>query len=532
MDTRDRHIDPSARRGDRGGVTRGGLLRGVAAGGALLAAPGLMAGVGTGVAEAASPRRGGRLRVGLVGGGSSETLNPTNHTNEIDIARVHTLYERLVDFRPDGSLYYQLAEDMAHNADGTAWTIKVRPGVTFHDGSTLTARDIVYSLRYILTPKNNAAGLSQIAYMNPRRIRARDASTVEIALDHPNAMVPSSLSSRSLYMFKEGTTRFDVPNGTGPFKFKSWTRGERSLFVRHAGYRAHGGPYLDELEIVSISDPTTRVNALLAGQIDAVGYLSPQLVSTVKANPSLRLLQHDGGGYSCQLMQVDKPPFTDNRVRQAFRYMVDRQQVLQTALLGYGRIGNDLACPFDPDYAREVPQRPYDPEKAKHLLKQAGRADLTVSLYTGDAAPGMLDSAIVIAQQAKKVGVTINIDKVPADQYWTTRYLKTPFETTNWGQRPLDSQISQAFNIGAPEDETDWRRPDFDRITAEARRTLDPRKRHDLWVEAQRMLWDQGGYIIWGFIQYIDATSAKVHGITPSSVRPLGWYTFTDAYLS
>lgn len=512
-------------------LSRRRLLQAAAVGiaaGATAAVPGLQA-----HAAVPAPRRGGRLRVGMVGGGSSEQLTPINGTGgEITIARWHCLYERLVDFKPDGSLTNQLASEFSHNADGTLWKIKILPGVKFHDGSVLTAHDVVYSMRYVLNPKNNAAARSQISFINPAGIRALDNSTVEIRLDQPYAIMPTAVSSRALWIFKEGTTNFTVPNGTGPFKYKSFTPGERSVFVRHPEYHIPGRPYLDEVEIISISDPTTRVNALNAGQIDALGYLDPKLVAVIAANPSLRLLQHDGGGYSCQFMQVDKPPFTDNRVRQALRYMIDRPAILQRALLGYGLLGNDLPCPFDPDYAREIPQRPYDPEKARHLLKQAGKEGLTVSLYTGDAAPGMLDSSIIMAEQAKKVGVTLTIDKVPADQYWSVRYLKTPFETTNWGQRPFVSQIAQAYNINSPENETNWKRPSFDALTARAIRTLDPAKRHALWVEAQRILWNEGGYIIWGFLRYIDATTSRVHGITPSSVRPLGWYTFTDAYLA
>ena len=514
-------------------VSRRALLRGALAGGAVLSANGLLpVSIVTGADRAAGPQRGGRLRVGMVGGGSSETLNPNNAITEIDIARAHSLYERLVEFHPDGSLYNQLAEDISHNADGTVWTIKVRPHVQWHDGSLLTADDVVYSLRYILDPANKAQGAADIAYLKPNNIQQVDGSTVKIRLDQPLATLPTSLSSRALYIFKTGTKTFDRPVGTGPFKIKSWTRGERSLFVRHDGYRAHGGPYLDEVEIISIDDPTTRLNSLSAGQIDAMAFLDLKLVATVKANPNLRLLEADTGGYPAQFMQVDRAPFNDNRVRQAFRLMVDRHQIVNTALLGYAKLGNDLACPFDPDYASEIPQRPYDPEKAKFLLKQAGREGLTASLYTGDVSPGVLDSSVLLVEQAKKAGVTITLNKDTPSQYWSDKYMKLPFECTYWGQRPLDSQIAQALNAKGPFNETNWHRPAFDKITDEARRTLDPKKRHDLWVEAQRVLWNEGGYIIWGFPKYIDATSAKVHGITPSSARPLGWYTFGDAYLA
>lgn len=514
-------------------ISRRQLLQAGAAVGAASLLPGLdHAGAASFDVVSLAPRRGGRLRVGMVGGGTSETLNPNRQVNEIDTGRSHLLYERLVDFNPDGSLFNQLATEFSANANGAVWKIKVRPGVIFHDGSTLTADDVVYSLRYILDPSTTSEGREDIIFMTPNGIRALDPSTVEIRLDQPNAILPTNLSSRAIYIFKKGTTSFDTPNGTGPFKFKSWTRGERSLFVRHDRYRQHGGPYLDELEMISIDDPTTRINALIGGQIDAIAYLDPQFASTVLANSNLRLLQHDAGGYTCQLVEVDKAPFTDNRVRQAFRYMVDRKAVIQTALLGYGLLGNDLPCPFDPDYAHEIPQRAYDPEKAKFLLKQAGQANLTVSLYTSNVAPGMLESSVLIAEQAKKVGVTITIDKVPASQYWTDRYMKAKFECTAWGQRPLASQIAQGYNLKSASNETDWYRPDFDKITNQARMTLDPKKRHELYVATQRMLWDQGGYIIWGFYRYLDATSSKVHGIVPSSVRPLGWYTLTDAYLA
>lgn len=518
-------------------ISRQRLLQGAAVGAAAIGATGVLPGLDRvsarpALVASAGPKRGGRLRVGMVGGGTSETLNPNRQVNEIDTGRMHLLYERLVDFNPDGSLFYQLAEDFSPNKNGTVWKIKVRPGVVFHDGSALNADDIVYSLRYILDPSTKSEGVEDINFMKPSGIRALDASTIEIRLDQPNGILPTNLSSRAIYIFKKGTTSFDMPNGTGPFKFKSWTRGERSLFARHNQYRRHGGPYVDELEMISIDDPSTRINALIGGQIDAVAYLDPQFASSVLANPNLRLLQHDSGGYTCQLVQVDKAPFTDNRVRQAFRYMVDRKAVIQTALLGYGLLGNDLPCPFDPDYAHEIPQRPYDPEKAKFLLKQAGQENLTVPLYTSNVAPGMLESSELIVQQAKKVGVTITIDKVPASQYWTDRYMKAKFECTAWGQRPLASQIAQGYNVKSASNETDWYRAAFDKITNQARMTINPKQRHVLYVEAQRMLWDQGGYIIWGFYRYLDATSSKVHGIVPSSVRPLGWYTLTDAYLS
>jgi peptide/nickel transport system substrate-binding protein len=516
------------------GLSRAELLRRGAIGAGALTLPGIL-GEGTAFAlpEATTPKRGGTFRVGMVGGGASETLHPAKALNEVDIARARLLFERLVDFRPNGSLYNQLAEDFSPTPDAKRWKIKIRKGVQFHDGTPLTAADVVYSLQWVINPANKANAQSQLAFIKPQNIRALDKHTVLITLDTPNSMLRTTLSNRAVNIFKNHTTDFTNAIGTGPFKVQSFKAGERSLFVRNPHYRIHGGPYVDAVEIVAINDPTARLNALAAGQIDALGQLDFKLASTVRGNSKLKLLNAPSGVYTCQFVFVDQAPFTDNRVRLAFKYMIDRKQIIQNALLGYGKIGNDLPCWLDPDYAKQIPQRQHDPERAKSLLAQAGQSGLTVQLATSDAAPGMLDSSVLIAQQAKAAGVNVQLTKAPSDQYWSSYYLKYPFECTNWGYRPLDSQVAEGIESkAAGSNETHWFKGGYDKLVAEARRTVSDKKRHDLWVASQKMLWDQGGYLIWGFLNNLDAYSSKVHGLVPSAVRPLGWYDFTNVYLA
>ncbi len=333
-------------------------------------------------------------------------------------------------------------------------------------------------------------------------------------------------------MAKDGTRNFNTPNGTGPWKFKSWTRGKRSLFLAHDQYRVHDGPYIAELETISITDPAARVNALSAGQVDVIQGLPANLVKATRANAKLRLLIAQTGAFTPQTMRVDTPPFNDVRVRQAIRLLVDRRQIVSNALAGLGRVGNDLFCPFDPNYASSLPQRQHDPEKARALLKAAGKSDLTVEIYTSNAAPAMLESSTLIAQQAKDAGVTIKLDEVPTDQYWSLKYLKAPFACSGWGQRSLESQILQAVDSKAPYNETAWKNAKFDKLTADARKTLDPKKRKEYYFEAQKMLYDSGGFIIWGFPYSIDAHSVRVKGLKKSTARALGYYNFTDATIT
>ena len=410
------------------------------------AALGLSMGIVSPLVAQETPKRGGRLRVGMVGGGTSETLDPNRSLNEIDIARTHVLFDQLTDIGPGGEIVNVLAEEFSPNADGSVWKIRVRSGVTFHDGSPLRAQDVAYSFRYILDPETKSQGAKELTFLQPQNVRAVDDTTVELELDQPIVMLPVVLSSRAIYMFKEGTKDFEQPIGTGAFKFEKWTRAERSLFSRHDGYWRNGRPHLDELEIIAIDDASARVNALAAGQIDALRPSGPETCESGGGQSEPRDAEQALGRLHVPVHVCRRPPFDDPMVREAMRLLVDRQQIVDNALLGFGRVGNDLSNWFDTDYAGELPQRAHDPEKARDLLKKAGHDNLSISLATSDVAVGMVDSSTLIAEQAKQAGVTVNIDKAPADQYWSTHYLQTPFGCTHWGYRPLDSQIAQGMN--------------------------------------------------------------------------------------
>jgi peptide/nickel transport system substrate-binding protein len=516
----------------RGGYSRRELLRrgivtaaGMAGGAALLGAPSASLAQET-------PKRGGRLRIGSRGGGAAETLNPMRNVNEVDIMRTHVLYERLFNYDARGAVVNQLAADATPNQNATVWRIKILPDVQFHDGSRLTSGDVVYSLRYIATKENNATGYTELSSIKPSDIRAIDPTTVEIRLEQPNALLSTSLAARTIWIVKEGTTSFDRANGTGPFKLQSFNAGERTVFVRNDAYRKHNGPYLDSLEIISFSNETARLNALKTNEIDVMDEYPLQLAKTAPPPAQIHLLRAPRAFSMTMYMAVDLPPFDDVRVRRAFRLLVNREQMVQTILGPLGVVGNDLFWPTDPDYASQLPQRAYDPDQAKSLLRAAGKENLSVSIYTADAGPGMLDSATILAEQAKRAGVTVTLNKVPGDQYYTAQYLKVPLGEGGWSARPLTTQFAQTLNSTAPYNETHWRRPDFDRLTNEARRTIDPKRRHGLWIQAQTLLWNEGGYILWGFQDYVDAYWDKVHGLKTSVARWLGNYDFTDVYLT
>jgi peptide/nickel transport system substrate-binding protein len=519
--------------GERSGFSRRDFIRTAAAGGAALSLPGVLAKAADAAPvaiDSGAVRKGGTLRVAVAGGGASETLNPNQVLAEIDTARSRAMFEGLVDFDPNGKVVNVLAQELSTNANASVWKIRVRDGVVFHNGKTFDADDVVRCFRYILDPKNKTQGAGTLTGLRPVNIRKLDRTTVQFRLDRPNAFLADILGDLRIRIFY-GTT-FSHPIGTGPFMFKSWKRGERSLFVRNPRYWRNGLPYLDGLEYISISDPGARLNAVIAGQVHAMSQLDPKLLAQVMTNSKLKLLQKPSGNYTAIYVQTDVAPFTDNRVRQALRYMTDRPQIVANALLGRGRIGNDLPCWFDADYAREIAQRPHDPERAAALLKAAGQEGLKLELQTSDVAPAMLESSTLFAQQAKQAGVSVSLRQWPTDQYYSSGYDHFPFAMTNWGGRPLPSQINLAYLTTSVYNETHFKKPKLDALVRQAFATPNKAKRHKLMVDAQRILFDEGGTIIWGFLSSLNVSSTKVNGITPSVIRDLGNYDLSRAWIA
>jgi peptide/nickel transport system substrate-binding protein len=524
-------------------LTRREFIGGVVVGAAAIALPG---GLAHDAFAATNAKRGGTLRVGFVGGGTAETLDPHKSVAFIDAARAKNLFDKLTEFRPDMSVEYQLATSMTPNKDATVWQIKLRPGVVWHDGKPFTAADVIYSLARNLNPKNGLQALIDLAPIDLKRTKKVGTHEVLLALHQPIAEIPQLFAARTLSMIQNGATKFAHPIGTGPFKFVSFTPGTKSVFARNDHYWIHGKPYVDQLVMNSIPDNGARYNALVSGQIDAMENLDLSTAKTlvpsgfnihadgvvVSTNKAVKLVNAPGSNMVAMCMLTNRPPFNDVRVRQAFRLAIDRPAAIEAAFVGFGQLGNDVYGKGLPDYDTGLPQRVADPARAKALLKQAGHAKLSVSIASSKAAPGMLESATVFASQAQAAGIDLTVDQSPADSYYSNKYLKVPFFQTQWGTQTIESQIVESLLKGAAFNETAWSRPAFDREFAVARGTLNKARRRTLFFDLQKEVWNQGGYLIWGFNNWVDAVSAKVRGVVPSPVFALGWYDFKSFWLA
>jgi peptide/nickel transport system substrate-binding protein len=511
-------IDAEAR---QRGISREELLKRAAmAGLALAGAGGLAEAARAGIA--ATPKRGGTFRVGVAGGSSSDIIDGQNIVTNPDQARLMAGFETLVTFDKNFKLVFQgLAEELSPNKKGDVWTIRVRHGIEFHNGKTLGADDVIFSLRRLVDPKLKLFGGAALSSLNPNGMKKMDKRTVRLHLKNPDATILDALGQYVAGIVPAGYSPHAIgkakPNvGTGPYKLKSFTPGQQSVHVRNPNYWRHGQPYFDQVVIIDFPDDTARVNALLGGQVDAITNIPPAQVAIVNGRSGKKVLESPTAQWTPICMRVDTAPFNDNRVRKAMRLIANRPQMVQQALAGHGHIGNDLYAPFDSAFNHALPQRHQDIAQAKSLLKAAGQSKLNVDLQSTNGALGMNEGAQVFAQQAKAAGVTVNVKILSSGAFYGAQYLKWPFSTDFWGTRNYLSQVAAGSLPTSPYNECHW--PDgadkkFLSMYKEALRTVDRKKRYEIEHEMMALEYEHGGYIVWGFSNFLDGYSTKVQGL-------------------
>jgi peptide/nickel transport system substrate-binding protein len=515
---------------DRLSLSRRELLMG--AGGVLLAGGlaacgggGASSGGGSGgsSAPAGTPKKGGNFRLGVTGGGASDIIDGQSIVTKPDQARLIGSWETLMTYDEDYVLGTDgLAEEVDSSVAGQV-DVRIRSGIEFHNGKTLTADDVIYSIQRILNPKEGLFGAAGLGSVDPKGLKKMDANTVRITLKQPDSTIPDQLGQYFNGIVPVGYERKGPLKwvGTGPYKVQSFTAGQQSVAVRNPNYwrPASDGPWFDQVTVTDFADSAAQVNALLAGQIDAITDIPFAQIDTAKAQ-GISILEGDGGGWLPLCMAIDMDPFTDVRVRQAFRLMADRQALLEQVLSGHGRVANDLFAPFDACYSSDLAQREQDIEQAKSLLKSAGKDGMTVDLHTTNGAAGMVDSANVFAAQCKAAGVTVNVKNDP--NYYGDQYLKLAFSVDFWGTRGYLPQVGLGMlPPPCPYNETHWppksgEGSDYISLYQQALKETDATKRCDIIHEMQKAEYEVGGYIIPFFNNLVDAHSSKVQGFKVS----------------
>jgi peptide/nickel transport system substrate-binding protein len=511
------------------------FLRGIAATGAAVSAGGLLAACSSSSPATSanttvrSGKRGGSLKVGLSGSSGADTLDPHSSLTFIDSARAQALYQPLLQMNAQAQTELVLAEEITAKTP-SEWIIRLRKGITFHSGKPLTAQDVIYTFRRIKTPVNGRpfSGSNALGPMDLGALKALDNHTVQVTFNSGYASFLEQLEYwYFMYIIPDGfNPAKENPNGTGPFVHQSFTANQRSVFTRNPNFWQSGLPYVDTLTIIDFSDTNSLQDALTTGVIHAAGgFDGPQLaalgsVGGVKAVPS------QTGSITPFTMRVDMPPFNDVRVRQAMRLLVDRPQLIDSALDGYGVVASDVFSPNDPDFDKTL-RRQQDIPKAKSLLKAAGHENLTLTLVTAPAATGMVAMATVLKEQASAAGVTINLNNVPVQTFFGKNYLSWPFSQDFYSYNPYLMQVSTSMLKASPFNETHTDNPALTRLYNEANATLDASKRKQIEHEMQTFDFNEGGYIIPAYLDSLDAYSTKITGYSTCATGvPLSNFDF------
>ncbi|MDI2031997.1 ABC transporter substrate-binding protein [Saccharopolyspora sp. TS4A08] len=500
-------------------------LAGAATTGALLAGCGPSGGP-----RAGAPRPGGRLRAAFAGGGSAEVLDPHDSDLYVEIARAKALYDKLADYGNDMSPQPRLAERWEPSADLQTWRITLRQA-TFHDGRPVRAADVLASYARITEPGSSRRAKSSLSVIDLPNSRAIDDRTVEFRLKRPYAEFPNALATLGAYIIPEGTTDFSRPIGSGPFRFTSFEPGRSFLGARNPDY-FDGAPLLDELQIVVTNDEAARVNALLGKQVDYANDLTLTSARTYEAGGQIRVVRLPLSNFQGLAMKVDRPPFDRPELRQAMFHLVDREELVRSVLQGSGQVSNDVYGQGYRYYA-EFPQRRQDLDRARDLVRRAGAEGMTIDFDTSDASTGLKEAALAISDQAREIGLNLNVKLGNKDTYWSDINKSGVLASYRSGGMPLDSHFSQRLLSGSTTNNTAWRRPEFDELYDTAQSTADEARRAELYTRMQRQLFDEGGFLWWGVSDWIVGSAPNVGGIDERSpANTLHWARFDKVWLA
>jgi len=473
---------------------------------------------------AAGPKKGGTLVIGMAGGGTTDSLDPALWTADMAIIFGKTWGETLVSTNPDGSIAPVLAESIEGSKDARTWTFKLRKGVEFHNGKTLEADDVVKTLQRHSddTAKSGALGIMK----GVESIKADGKDVVVVTMKEGNADTPYMIGDYHLVIQPGGgIDKPDAGIGTGPYQVEVAEHGVRYLSTKFANHWNPEVGHADSIEVLSIADTTARMSALQSGRIHLMNRADPKTVNLLKRIPTVTVENTAGRGHYVFIMHCNTAPFDNNDLRLALKYAIDREEMVEKILHGYGSAGNDM--PINQAYslfAEDIPQRTYDPEKAAFHYKKSGHSGKVV-LRTSDAAfPGAIDASVLFQQQAAKAGIDLEIKREPADGYWSNVWNAQPFCASYWGGRPTQDQMySTAYKSDADWNDTRFFDPEFDKLLIAARTELDQTKRKDLYRQMGLKVRDEGGLILPMFNDFIDVRANNVAGFVkdPSGPSPL-----------
>jgi peptide/nickel transport system substrate-binding protein len=473
----------------------------------------LASGLWTSEVAAATPKKGGKFRVGVHDVNTSDTFDPGTYQSVGMIQLAHTHRSYLTEITPENGLGPDMADSWSATPDAKVWTFELNKNATFHNGKKFTSADAIASLNHHRGEKSTSAAKALLASVSD--IKPKGDHTIVIELNQGSADLPWFMTDYHLVMLPakaDGSVDWESGTGAGPYEITSHKPGISTSLKRHGGWHREGA-YFDEVEMVGLNDPNARQTALITGDVDAITSVDLKTAALLGRNPGVVVENVPSGSAITLPMFCDVAPFDNVDVRLALKYACDRQDLVDKIMFGTATVGDDYHVSAGMPYApTDIPQRPYDPDKAKFHLKKAGMSNLEVNLSAADSIlPGAVDMCVLYSEHAKKAGIKINAVREPNDGYWSDVWLKKPWCFVKWGARPTpDQMFTLAYKDDAPWNESHWQNKRFNELLLMAKAELDDTKRAEQYREMCMLARDDGGTVIPFFANFVYARSKKV----------------------
>ena len=475
-------------------------------------------------AIAATPKKGGSVRMASNLHGPDDQLDPMLATSTIDYSRHRAIYSSLIQLSNTLVPQPELATSFEPNSNATEWTFKLRKGVTFHDGSKFSADDVVYSMNRHLGEKSTSVIKSVLATV--KEWKKVGPYEVKAIMHSPNADLPIILGIFQNKIIQDGTTGAGI--GTGPFILESFQPGVKSIHKRNENYWREGAN-LDAIEITAITDPVARVNALLSGDVQMATVIDPKAFRQVESADGVTLLSTPAAvqlGICC--LKNASPGENDDFVR-GMQFIQDRKRVVKRILKGKGSIGNDtpISSAHGPDFCSELAQRPFDPDQAKFHFKKSGFS--SAELFIAPVTSGIEDMALLAQANCAKIGFDLKLKKVPTDGYWGAVWMKEPLNVVTWNMRPTaNSQLAIQFGPGGNWNDTFWNNEQMGKLLTASLAETDPAKRHDMYCEMQGLVHNGSGMVIPAFSNINDGHADNIMGMPSVPLGQMGACEFPE----
>ena len=476
----------------------------------------LASGLWTSDVAAATPQKGGKFRCGVHDGNTSDTFDPGTYLSVGMIQLAHTHRSYLTEITPENGLGPDMADSWSATPDAKTWTFELNKNATFHNGKKFTSKDAIASLNHHRGENSTSAAKALLSSVVD--IKAKGDHAIVIELNQGSADLPWFMTDYHLAICPakdDGSLDWEDMVGAGPYKIVDHKPGISTNLVRHDGWHREGA-YFDEIEMLILNDPNARQTALITGDVDAITSVDLKTMALMSRNKNIKVENVASGSAITLPMFCDHKPFDNVDVRLALKYAVNRDELVEKIMFGTATVGNDYhVSPGMPYAPTDIPQRPYDPDKAKFHLKKAGMSSLNVDLSAADSIlPGAVDMCVLYSEHAKKAGININVVREANDGYWSDVWLKKPWVFVKWGARPTpDQMFTLAYKDDAAWNESHWQNERFNKLLLQAKAELDEARRAEQYREMCQIASDDGGTVIPFFANFVYARNKKVqHG--------------------